>query len=467
MNIFKKKSIEQLMKSVERTDLKKNLRARDIAALGIGAVVGVGIFVATGEGAHAAGPGIILSFVLAGIVACLCGLCYCELVTMFPVSGSTYSYSYIAFGEFVAMIIGWCLTAEYSVAASAIASGWSGTLRGILQNAGITLPHAITTSPSKGGIIDLPAVLVILILTALLCYGMSESARVNDIIVGVKIFIILLFIVLGVSNIKISNYTPFMPFGWKGVFTGASTVFFSFLGFDAIATSAEEAVNPKKDVSRGIIMCLIVVCLLYVSVAVVLTGIVPYNEIVSDNAVPASLARIGINWGSAIVGVGAILGMISSMIAVLYGQIRVFMAMSRDGLLPKIFSKIHKTHKTPYIATVTAGIIAASIAGFLPLDIIVEFVSIGTLLSFMVVSFGVIYLRKAMPEIERKFKCPWVPFTPIITILCCLALLVSMREITWIGFCVWLAIGMLIYFTYGRTHSVVQNENLDRGSHSA
>ncbi|WP_123053242.1 amino acid permease [Clostridium sp. JN-1] len=458
MNIFKKKSLHELMKSVEKTGLKKNLKAKDIAALGIGAVVGVGIFVATGEGAHAAGPGIIISFVLCGIIACLCGLCYCELATMFPVAGSTYSYAYIAFGEFVAMIIGWCLTSEYLVATSAVASGWSGTFRGILQSAGITLPKAIAASPSNGGIIDLPAVAIILILTALLCYGMHESARVNNIIVGVKVFIILLFIFLGVSHIRVSNYTPFAPFGWKGIFTGASTVFFSYIGFDAISTAAEEAENPKKDVSRGIIICLTVVSILYIAVAVVLTGIVPYNEIISDNAVPASLARIGINWGSALVGVGAILGMISTMIAVLYGQIRIFMVMSRDGLIPKAFSKIHKTHKTPYIATIITGIIASVIAGFLPLDIIVQFLSIGTLLSFMVVSAGVIYLRKAMPNFERKFKCPGVPFTPIITILCCLTLLKSMHIVTWIGFLIWLAIGLLIYFTYGIRHSVVQND---------
>ncbi|MBP2033763.1 APA family basic amino acid/polyamine antiporter [Clostridium algifaecis] len=467
MNIFKKKSLDQLKDSIEKTGLKKNLKARDIAALGIGAVVGVGIFVATGEGAHAAGPGIIVSFILCGIVAALCGLCYCELATMFPVAGSTYSYSYIAFGEFVAMIIGWCLTAEYSVAVSAVASGWSGTFRGILQNAGITLPHAICASPSKGGIIDLPAVIIILILAGLLYYGMHESARVNDVIVVIKIFVILLFVFLGVSHIKVSNYTPFMPFGWKGVFTGASTVFFSYIGFDSISTAAEEAENPGKDVSRGIIMCLIAVSVLYVSVAVVLTGMVPFREIVSENAVPAALSRVGINWGSALVGVGAILGMISTMIAMLYGQIRIFMVMSRDGLLPKAFSKIHKVHKTPYVSTIITAIIASVIAGLLPLDIIVEFLSIGTLLSFMVVSLGVIYLRKTMPNFDRKFKCPGVPFTPIITVLCCLVLLVSMRAITWIGFCVWLAIGIIFYFVYGRTHSVIQNEKLDEDSHSA
>ncbi|WP_039651931.1 APC family permease [Clostridium tyrobutyricum] len=459
MNLFTKKSLEQLRDNVRETNLEKNLRAKDIALLGIGAVVGVGIFVATGEGAHSAGPGIILSFVLAGIVACLCGLCYCELATMFPVAGSTYSYAYIAFGEFIAMIIGWCLTAEYLVAVSAVASGWSGTFKGVLQSAGITLPKVIAFSPSNGGVVDLPAVIIILLLTCLLCYGMHESSRVNNIIVGVKIFIILLFIFLGISHINVSNYKPFMPYGWKGVFTGASTVFFSFIGFDAISTSAEEAVNPKKDVSRGIIMCLIVVCILYVLVAIVLTGIVPYKEIVSDNAVPAALARVGINWGSALVGVGAILGMVSVMLAMLYGQVRIFMVMSRDGLIPKIFSKINKTHNTPIKATMITGCIASIIAGLLPLNVIVEFLSIGTLMSFMVVSIGVVYLRKAMPDIERKFKCPGVPYTPIITVICCLILLASMRLITWIGFIVWLTIGIILYFAYGRTHSTVENRN--------
>ncbi|WP_446897612.1 amino acid permease [Clostridium sp. LBM24168] len=459
MNLFKKKSLEQLQHSIQKTDLNKNLKAVDIAALGIGAVVGVGIFVATGEGAHMAGPGIILSFILAGIVACLCGLCYCELSTMFPVAGSTYSYAYIAFGEFIAVIIGWCLTAEYILAASAVASGWSGTFKGILQSTGVSLPKAISTSPGNGGIIDLPAVVIIMLLTGLLYIGMKESSRVNNVIVVIKISVILLFVFLGISHIKISNYHPFIPNGWHGVFTGASIVFFSFLGFDAISTSAEEAADPKKDVSKGIIMCLVVVCILYVSVATVLTGVVPYKEIVSDNAVPEALFRLGIRWGSALVGVGAILGMISTMIAVLYGQVRVFMAMSRDGLLPKIFCKIHSKHKTPYVATVVSGIIASIIAGFLPLRIIVEFVSIGTLMSFIVVSAGVIYLRKTMPDFERKFKCPGVPFTPIITIICCIVFLISMRGITWIGFAVWLSIGLIIYFTYGRKHSVLQKED--------
>ncbi|OOM74823.1 putative amino acid permease YhdG [Clostridium puniceum] len=457
MNIFKKKSIDQMLEGAHKTDLKRNLKARDIAAFGIGAVVGVGIFVATGTGAHLAGPAVIISFILAGIVACLCALCYCELSTMFPVSGSTYSYSYIVFGEIIAMIIGWCLTAEYLVACSAVASGWSGTFVGILKSMGITLPTVFTSSPSKGGIVDLPAILIIALITYILFYGMKESARVNNIIVGIKISIILIFVALGVGHIDTANYQPFAPFGFGGIFAATATIFFSFIGFDAISTAAEEAENPKRDIPLGLIICLIAVTVLYVAVAVVLTGMVPYNEIISENAVPGALARVGIKWGAALVGTGAILGMISTIMVVLYGQVRIFMVMSRDGLLPKLFSKVHSTHKTPHISTLITGTIAAVIAGFLPLDIIVEFLSTGTLLSFISVSLAVIVLRISKPNFNRMFKVPGAPFTPIISIVCCIILLCGLKLITWIGFGVWLAIGLLVYFFYGRKHSVLQN----------
>ncbi|MCE5219744.1 MAG: amino acid permease [Clostridium sp.] len=458
MNIFKKKSVNQILEGAQKTELKKNLKAKDIAAFGIGAVVGVGIFVATGEGAHLAGPAVIISFIIAGIVACLCALCYCELSTMFPVAGSTYSYSYIVFGEIIAMIIGWCLTAEYLVACSAIASGWSGTFVGILKSIGITLPEAFTTSPSKGGLVDLPAILIIALITYILYYGMKESAKINNIIVGIKIAIIIIFVVLGVSHINPSNYQPFAPHGFNGIFAATATIFFSFIGFDAISTAAEEAENASRDIPLGLIICLIVVTILYVSVAFVLTGMVPYQEIISENAVPGSLARVGINWGSALVGTGAVLGMISTIMVVLYGQVRIFMVMSRDGLLPKLFSKVHSTHKTPYISTIITGSMAAVIAGFLPLDIIVQFLSIGTLLSFIAVSVAVIVLRKTMPNFKRIFKTPGAPFTPAIAVICCIVLLSRLQMKTWIGFLVWLIIGVLIYVVYGRKHSVLQNE---------
>lgn len=446
-----------MMDSAEKSHLSKNLKAIDIAALGIGAVVGMGIFVATGSGAHMAGPAIAVSFILAAIVAALCGLCYCELATMFPVSGSTYAYAYITFGEFIAMIIGWCLTSEYLVACSAVASGWSGTLVGILENMGITLPLALTNSPANGGFVDLPAVIITLLITYLLFYGMKESSRINDILVFLKIGIILLFIILGVTHIDFANYKPFAPKGMSGIFAGSASIFFSYIGFDAISTTAEETKNPNRDVPRGLIICLSVVAILYVAVALVLTGMVPYTEIVSENAVPAALARIGITWGSELVGIGAILGMISTLIAMLYGQIRIFMSMSRDGLIPKGFSKIHHKHNTPYVSTIISGFTAAIIAGFLPLDIIIEFLSTGTLISFIVVSLAVIVLRKTKPEMKRSFKCPGVPYTPIITIICCLALLSRLKLVTWIGFTIWLAIGIVFYFIYGRKHSVLNN----------
>ncbi|MHC1685882.1 MAG: amino acid permease [Clostridiaceae bacterium] len=458
MNIFKKKSVDKMLEGVQKSALKKNLKAKDIAAFGIGAVVGVGIFVATGTGAHLAGPAVIISFILAGIVACLCALCYCELSTMFPVAGSTYSYSYIVFGEIVAMIIGWCLTAEYLVACSAIASGWSGTFVGILKSFGITVPAALTASPSKGGIVDLPAILIIAFIVYILYYGMKESARLNNTIVLIKISIIVIFVVLGIGHINLSNYTPFAPYGFSGIFAATATIFFSFIGFDAISTAAEEAENPKRDIPIGIIICLVVVTLLYISVAAVLTGMVPFKEIISENAVPGALAKVGINWGAALVGTGAILGMISTLMVMLYGQVRIFMVMSRDGLLPKVFSRVHSKNKTPHISTMITGSIAAVIAGFLPLDIIVEFLSTGTLLSFIAVSIAVIVLRKTMPDYKRIFKVPGAPFTPIISILCCIVLLYGLKLITWIGFLVWLAIGITVYFVYGRKHSVLQNE---------
>ena len=459
MNLFRKKTLESMLDSAKKTHLKKSLKTKDIAGIGIGAEVGVGIFVATGTGAHMAGPAIIISFVLAGIVACLCGLCYSELATMFPVAGSTYSYAYITFGEFIAMIVGWCLTAEYLVACSAVASGWSGTLVGILKNVGVTIPHAISASPSKGGALDLPAILITLSLTYMLYYGMKESSHINNIIVCIKLFVIALFLFLGVSHIQFSNYTSFMPHGPIGILAGTATIFFSFIGFDAIATTAEEAENPNRDVPRGLFICLAVVTVLYVSVAFVLTGMVNYKDIIPENAVPGALAAVGINWGSALVGVGAIIGMISTMIAVLYGQTRIFMVMSRDGLIPKAFSKIHKKHNTPYIATAITGIIAAVIAGFLPLDIIVEFLSTGTLVSFIVVSLAVIVLRKTMPNFNRKFRCPGVPVLPLITVLCCIGLLIQLKTITKIGFLCWLAIGIVVYFTYGIRHSTLNDSD--------
>jgi APA family basic amino acid/polyamine antiporter len=478
MNIWKTKTPAQIQDAADHTQLKKNLRAVDLAALGIGSVVGTGIFVATGKGALLAGPGILISFIIAAVTCAFCALTYSELACMFPVAGSTYSYSYVAFGEVIAWIIGWDLMLEYLVAASAVASGWSSTFIGLIQNllewlkakglvgAGFKLPKAlitplVTASPDgkfvfSGGIIDLPAVVITLLITWILYIGIRESAKINNIIVLVKIAVILLFVVLGVSHVSLANLQPLMPFGWKGVMAGAAIIFFAYIGFDAVSTAAEETKNPKKDVPLGLMLCLGVVILLYVSVAFVLTGIVPYKQIDIGNALPAALARIGIQWGGAIVATGAIIGMISTLLVTLYGQIRIFMVMARDGLLPPVFAKVHPEHRTPHLCTWITGIATALIAGLFNLDIIIEMCNIGTLFAFVLVSVGVILLRKTRPEVERKFKTPGVPFTPLITVGFCFYLMANLMKVTWIRFGGWLLIGLLIYFLYGVRHSKLQ-----------
>ncbi len=458
MNIWKKKTLAQMLHSAEKSDLKKNLTAFDLAALGIGAVVGTGIFVSTGVGAHLAGPAVVLSFVVAAIISGLCALTYAELATMFPVAGSTYSYSYVAFGELIAWIIGWDLMLEYLVSSAAVASGWSGTFIGLLSSAGINLPKAITSTPATGGIVDLPAIIITMLVTWILFVGIKESAKLNNKIVMVKVGVIILFIALGVFHINLVNYKPFAPFGWNGVMAGASIIFFAYIGFDAVSTAAEETISPKRDVPKGLAICLAVVIVLYIAVALVITGMVPYKEISENNAVPGALARFGINWGAALVGTGAVIGMISTLIVMLYGQIRVFMVMSRDGLLPKMFSKVHAVHKTPTLCTIITGTIAAVMAGFLPLDEIIKLCNIGTLFAFVLVSIGVIVLRKTMANVERKFKCPWVPVLPIVSALACVYLMSALPLVTWIRFVSWLIIGIIIYFMYGRHHSILQKE---------
>src|SRR5512140_2394991 len=382
MNIWKTKTPAQIEEAAEHTQLKKNLRAVDLAALGIGSVVGTGIFVATGQGAQLAGPGVLLSFIIAAVTCGFCALTYSELACMFPVAGSTYSYSYVAFGEVIAWIIGWDLMLEYLVAASAVASGWSTTFIGLIQSAGVKLPKAFLTPPIttvngrivlSGGVIDVPAIVITMLITWVLYIGIRESAKINNIIVLVKIAVIL------------ANLQPMMPFGWKGVMAGAAIIFFAYIGFDAVSTAAEETKNPKKDVPLGLMLCLGVVIVLYVSVAFVLTGIVPYKLIDVGNALPAALGRIGIQWGGALVATGAIIGMISTLLVTLYGQIRIFMVMGRDGLLPPAFAKVHPKHQTPHLCTWITGIATALIAGLFPLPMIIDLCNIGTLFAFVLV----------------------------------------------------------------------------------
>jgi len=457
MNLWVKKRPEDLQEASEHTQLRKSLRAVDLAALGIGSVVGTGIYVATGPGAHLAGPGVLLSFIIAALTAGLCALTYSELASMFPVAGSTYSYSYAAFGEVIAWIIGWDLMLEYLVSGSAVASGWSTTFIGLLENLGIKLPKALALTPLAGGVVDLPAVLITLLITWILYLGIRESSITNNIIVVLKVGVIVLFIALGIGHVNLNNLTPFAPFGWKGIMAGAAIIFFAYIGFDAVSTAAEETINPKKDVPLGLMLCLAVVIILYVGVAFVLTGLVPYQEIDIGNALPAALARIGIRWGGALVATGGIVGMISTLLITVYGQVRIFMVMARDGLLPEIFSRVHPKHRTPAICTWITGGLTAFIAGFFPLSVIIELCNIGTLFAFILVSIGVIVLRHTQPQVERKFRTPLVPFTPLITIGFCLYLMLSLPALTWLRFSAWLAAGLIIYFIYGVHHSKLQN----------
>ncbi|MBV7271543.1 amino acid permease [Clostridium sp. PL3] len=459
MNLFRKRTVQDFKESTEGSGLKRKLTAFDIAALGIGSVIGTGIFVATGQGSQMAGPAVTMSYVVAAITSALCALTYAELATMFPVSGSTYSYAYVAFGEIVAWLIGWNLILEYLVVAAAVASGWSAAFIGVLDAYKIHLPEMIIKTPLVGGMMDLPAILVVAFITWLLYLGVSESAKVNNIIVIIKVSVIIVFIFLGVTHINPANYHPFAPYGTKGIMSAAAIIFFAYIGFDAVSTAAEETINPKRDIPLGLTICLGVIIVLYVSVSFILTGMVPFKEIDVNNALPAALSRIGINWGSALVGVGAVIGMISTLLVTVYGQVRIFMVMSRDGLLPKSFAAISKKHGTPAACTVITGALTALIGGLLPLTVLMDLCNIGTLSAFIIVSVGVIVLRKTMPDAERKFKCPGVPVTPVLTVLFCFYLMYSLPGVTWIRFAIWTVIGVLIYFLYGIRHSTLNNKD--------
>jgi APA family basic amino acid/polyamine antiporter len=459
VNLWVKKRPQDLQEASDHTQLRKSLKAMDLAALGIGSVVGTGIFVATGQGAHLAGPGVLISFIIAAITAGLCALTYSELACMFPVAGSTYSYSYAAFGEVIAWVIGWDLMLEYLVSGSAVASGWSTTFIGLLENIGVKLPKALCLTPIAGGIVDLPAVLITLLITWILYLGIRESSVTNNVIVVIKIAVIVLFIILGLRHVNFSNFIPLAPFGWKGIMAGAAIIFFAYIGFDAVSTAAEETINPKRDVPIGLMVCLAVVIVLYVSVAFVLTGVVPFKEIDVGNALPAALARIGIRWGGALVATGGIIGMISTLLITVYGQVRIFMVMARDGLLPEVFSRIHPRHRTPALCTWITGGLTALIAGLFPLPMIIDLCNIGTLFAFILVSIGVIVLRHTQPQVERKFKTPLVPFTPLVTVGFCFYLMYSLPTVTWFRFVAWLAVGLAIYFAYGVHHSKLQNQH--------
>ncbi len=453
-SLLRKKSVRELEKDISQAyTLRRVLGPWELVFLGIGAIVGTGIFVITGvAAADFAGPGVILSFILAGLASLFAALCYAEFASMVPIAGSAYTYSYASLGEIWAWIIGWDLILEYTVSVAAVAIGWSGYLANLFASMGVTLPAAfINPFGYQGGLINVPAILIIAGITALLILGIRESAQVNNAIVVIKLLVLVLFLYLGLGHLNTDLWHPFLPFGWGGVIGGAAIVFFAYIGFDAVSTAAEEVRDPQRNLPFGIIGSLIISTLLYIAVSTVLTGIVPYSSL-GQTAAPVAyaLTQIGISWGSALVSVGAICGISSVLLVLLYGQSRIFFAMARDGLLPGAFASLHPRLRTPVNISLLLGVVTAVLASTLPLETVAELVNIGTLAAFIIVSIGVIVLRRTDPDLPRPFRVPLVPLVPALAILSCGYLILSLPTITHLRFVIWLVIGLAIYFLYTR-----------------
>jgi basic amino acid/polyamine antiporter, APA family len=465
-----------------------------LSSLGIGAIIGTGIFVLTGVAAHdKAGPALMLSYSLAGLACIFAALCYAEFAAMVPVAGSAYTYAYATLGELAAWIIGWDLVLEYAVGSATVAHGWSHYCQNFLGLFGVTLPKALSSAPFDydptsgvlaltGSVLDLPAVLVACGVTVLLVKGIQESARFNTAMVILKLAIVLFVIVAGIPHIDPKNWTPFAPYGYSGIslfghpisgmtgkggeplgmFAGAATIFFAYIGFDSVSTHAEEAKNPQRDVPIGIIASLLICTVLYIAVSAVITGMVRYDQIDIDAPIPSAFASVGMPWAQLLISAGALAGITSVLLVLMLSQPRVMLAMARDGLVPRsFFGAIHERFRTPWKSTILTGAFVAVLGGLLPLRILAELVNIGTLLAFVIVCAAVLILRKTNPEVPRPFRCPFVPVVPIIGILLCALLMFSLPAENWWRLLIWLVIGLAIYLSYGRHHSVMH----DRAKH--
>lgn len=454
--IFRKKSINDLLVQGQRKDLNRSMGLLDLIFLGVGCVIGTGIFVITGVvAATSGGPAIMLSFVLAGIACALAAFCYAEFSSAVPVSGSVYTYTYATLGEIFAFLIGWDLILEYILAIAAVATGWSAYFQSLIAGFGMEVPKVLASAPGmgSGGLVNLPAVLIILSITALVSRGVKESITFNNIMVFIKLGVILLFIVTGINYVKPENWTPFAPFGLEGIVTSAATVFFAYIGFDVIATASEEVKNPKRNMPIGIVTSLLICTVLYISVSAVLTGMVSYTQLNVADPVSFALRVVGQDSMAGIISVGAVAGITTVILALIYAQVRLSYAMSRDGLLPKTLAKVNSKFKTPFINTWITGFVAAGIAGFVDLTTLAHLVNMGTLAAFTLVSLAIIVLRKSHPNLKASFRVPFVPVLPAISALLCLYLASSLPLITWISFVIWLLIGTIIYFSYSKKHS--------------
>lgn len=448
------------------TGLRRCLTAWDLTLLGIGCVIGTGIFVLTGvAAAEHAGPAIVLSFVISGLACAFAALCYAELSSAIGGSGSAYGYAYAGIGEFPAWIIGWLLILEYSVATATVSIGWSGYFSKILSGFfGIELPAAWTSAPTEGGIVNLPAMGIVLALAGLLSWGVKESARFNGVMVVIKLATILAFIAIAAPHVNPDNWTPFIPeriidadgnsrYGFMGVTTAAALIFFAYIGFDAVSTAGEEAIKPQRDLPIGILASLGICTLLYIVVSGVLTGVVPYQQIDLKAPIAAAMGSLGIAWAQGLVATGAIFGITTVMLVLYYGLTRVVLAMSRDGLLPARMATVHPKTLTPVKLILRSGVIIALIAGLSPIGKVAELVNLGTLGAFFLVCLSVIVLRKTRPQMARPFRTPLVPLIPILGMGFCGWLMVSLPKLTWVAFTVWMALGLALYFTYSRHHS--------------
>jgi basic amino acid/polyamine antiporter, APA family len=456
--------------------LKRALTAVDLTALGIGAIIGAGIFATTGSAVAGtldrpgAGPALMISYALTAVACGFCALCYAEFASMIPISGSAYTYAYATLGELIAWIIGWDLIIEYAIGNVAVAVSWAGYFKELLRGFGVDLPAWMTTdyrtahrsaeilasAPHLGSVplvMNLPAILIVAVITAVLVVGIKESARFNSVMVLIKLVVVVGFITIGALYVKPANWHPFAPNGWAGIATGAALIFFAYIGFDAISTTAEESRNPQRDMPIGMMASLTICTALYVLITGVLTGIVPYQQLGTAEPLATALNSLHLDWAAGFVSFGAVVSMTAVLLVFQLGQPRIFFVMSRDGLLPRVFARVHPRFRTPHITTILTGIFVAVFAGFMDINEAVELTNIGTLFAFILVGIGVIVLRAREPNRPRPFRCPWVPWVPLLGVTSCAFLMAQLPWLTWVRFVIWLFVGLLIYFLYGAKHS--------------
>jgi APA family basic amino acid/polyamine antiporter len=486
MSLWTRKSIARLQAEADQGTLQRALGPVQLIALGIGSVIGTGIFVLTGTAASLhAGPALVISMIIAAVGCAFAGLCYAELASMIPVAGSAYTYAYATSGELMAWIIGWDLVLEYALSAATVAVGWSGYFNSLMDDFGLSLPAWLTGPPGMTitaadgsvvtGLFNLPAAIVVLLVTWLLVIGIRQSASTNTLLVVIKLGVLVVFVVAGASYINRANLTPFIPpnsgkfgeFGWSGVLRGAAIMFFAYVGFDAVSTAAQESKNPQRDVPLGMLVSLAICTVVYIAVAVVLLGIVHYSRLNVADPLAVGIDATRLHWLSPVIKVSALFGLFSTMLVQLLGQTRVFFAMSRDGLLPEPFGRVHPRFRTPHISTALTGMVVALAAGLLPIGLLGQLVSMGTLLAFVLVCFGILILRRSSPELPRPFRTPALPWVPLLGAGFCLVQMASLPLATWIRLFVWLAIGMVVYFGYGRARAARFRERLDLAGASA